>query len=311
MKTLRTSVREYVAMRRALGFKLEKYEDWLLDFVTFMRRQRARYVTSKVALDWVQQTRSIDQNYRVARLCVVRGFARYQSAIDPRTEIPMPDLLPRDKRRLHPHLYSDEEIRRLLLATLQPRRGATSISRWSRYAILGLLSVTGMRVSEALNLDLSDVDLDQGILTIRNSKFGKDRLVPLHGSTQAALREYLRRRNDYFDGRSIVPFFVSRYGARMSYCNLHSTFMVVSRKLGLRGPSDRHGPRLHDFRHRMAVETLLRCYRSGADPERRLPALSTYLGHTSLSHTYWYLHQHPSLMKQAVNRLEARWRSSP
>jgi integrase/recombinase XerD len=296
-------------MRRALGFKLAKYEDWLLDFVTFLKRHRSTYITVKGALEWVAQTRSTDQNYRADRLGVVRGFARYRSAIDPRTQIPLPNLLPRNTERLQPHLYTEEEVRRLLRMILQPRRAATSISRWSRYAILGLLSVTGLRISEALNLNVEDVDLDQGVLTIRNSKFGKDRLVPIHPSTQTALRDYLRRRNEYFAGRSIAPFFVSRYGGRMSHCNIHRTFMIVSRKLGLRGVSARHGPRLHDFRHRMAVETLLRCYRSGADPERRLPALSTYLGHARLGHTYWYLHQHPELMRQAVHRLEKQWRS--
>lgn len=309
MKSLRASVRDYIAMRRALGFKLVNYDHWLLDFVTFLRRRRATYITVKAALEWVAQTRSADQNYRADRLTVVRGFARYRTAIDPRTQIPLPDLLPRDKERLHPHHYTEEEIRRLLLMILQPRRGATSIARWSRYAILGLLSVTGLRISEALNLNVEDVDLEQGVLRICNSKFGKDRLVPIHPSTQVALGDYLRRRNEYFAGRSIEPFFVSRYGTRMTHSNIHRTFMIISRKLGLRGVSARHGPRLHDFRHRMALETLLRCYRSGADPERRLPALSTYLGHTRLGHTYWYLHQHPELMKQAVHRLETHWRS--
>jgi integrase/recombinase XerD len=308
VKNLRTSVQDYIAMRRALGFKLVKYDDRLLDFVTFLKRQGSTYITVKQALEWVAQTPSTDPNYRADRLGVVRGFARYRSAIDPRTQIPGADLLPRNTPRLQPHLYTPEEVRRLLLMILQPRRAATPISRWSRYAILGLLSVTGLRISEALNLNLKDVDLDQGILTIRHSKWGKDRLVPIHPSTRAALSEYLRRRNECFAGRSIVPFFVSRYGARMTHSNLHRTFMIVSRKLGLRGPCARRGPRLHDFRHRMAVLTLLRCYASGADPQRRLPALSTFLGHTRLAHTYWYLHQHPELMQHAVHRLEKHWR---
>ena len=308
MRSLKTAVYEYVAMRRALGFKLKKYDTLLLDFAAFLKRNRSTHITVKDVLEWTAQTGSTDPNYAARRLQVVRGFARYRSAIDPRTEIPMPDLLPRSRERLQPHLYTQEEISQLLLTALQPRCGASSISRWSRYTILGLLSVTGLRISEALNLDVGDVDLEQGILTIRNSKFGKDRLVPLHTTTQAALRNYLRRRNECFPGRSITPFFVSRHGTRVRYGKFHRTFMIVSRKLGLRGPTERRGPRLHDFRHRMAVETLLRCYRLGADPERRLPALSTYLGHTSLTHTYWYLHQHPSLMKQATKRLERHWR---
>jgi site-specific recombinase XerD len=121
VKSLKVSVHEYVAMRRALGFKLTKYEDWLLDFVAFMKRRHSTYITVKEALEWVAQTRSTDQNYRVSHLMVVRGFARYRSAMDPRTEIPLPDLLPRAKERLQPHLYTEEEVRRLLLLTRSQR----------------------------------------------------------------------------------------------------------------------------------------------------------------------------------------------
>jgi integrase len=121
----------------------------------------------------------------------------------------------------------------------------------------------------------------------------------------------LQRRDEYFKGRLIVPFFVSRHGTRMSHIDAWKSFVRLSRKIGLRGPTDRHGPRLHDFRHTAAAQALLQCYRSGADPERRLPALSIHLGHTELSHTYWYLHQNPALMKQAVVRLERYWERSP
>jgi integrase len=168
-----------------------------------------------------------------------------------------------------------------------------------------------LRIGEALRLNVADVDLDQGILTIRDSKFGKSRLVPLHPSTRTALRCYLQRRTDYFRRRDIEPLFVSRHGTRMLHNDAWKSLVRLSRKIGLRGPSDRRGPRLHDFRHRAAVEAMLNCYRSGADPERRMPALSTYLGHGDLRHTYWYLHQNPALMKQAVGRLERCWERSP
>jgi integrase len=311
MNSLRECLHEYLAMRRALGFRLKKDERLLLEFAAFMERRRAKRITVKLSIKWAQRTGSTDRNYHAGRLRAIRSFARYRILIDPHTEIPSADILPRQRRVFHPHLYSEDEIRRLLAATLQRRRSATSISRWARFTLFGLLSVTGLRVSEALNLDLEDVDLDQGILTIRNSKFGKSRLVPVHPSTRAALVDYLRRRNEYFADRPIVPFFVSRHGTRMGYRALHDTFLILLRKLGLRKPSDRQGPRLHDLRHSMAVEVLRRCGRSGADPERRLPALATYLGHTNLSHTYWYLHQNPSLMKQAMTRLEGRWEDSP
>jgi integrase/recombinase XerD len=176
-----------------------------------------------------------------------------------------------------------------------------------RYTLYGLLSVTGLRIGEALRLDVADIDFEQGVLTIRDSKFGKSRLVPLHSSTRTALTNYLRRRNDHFMGRAIAPLFVTRHGTRMSHNDAWKSLVRLSRKIGLRGPTDRKGPRLHDFRHRVAVQVMLRCYRSGADPERQLPALSTYLGHGDLRHTYWYLHQNPALMKQAMERLEHYW----
>lgn len=309
MKILRSSVREYLAMRRDLGFKLKTDEQLLMTFVAFMERRRAAHITMKLAVAWAQATGSKDPNYHAGRLRAVRSFARYYIAIDSKTVIPMPDLLPRQRRNFRPHIYTEDEIRRLLVASLKRRRGATNLSRWSRFTLFGLLSVTGMRVGEALNLDLKDVDLDQGVLTIRYAKFGKSRFIPLHSSTRAALANYLKQRNEFLGGRIVAPLFISPLAKRIRHGVLNDSFLRLSRKLGLRGPSDRHGPRLHDFRHRMAVEVLHRCYRSGADPERRLPALSTYLGHTSLNHTYVYLHQHPTLMKQAMSRLEHHWGS--
>jgi integrase/recombinase XerD len=311
MKSLQTSVRDYLAMRRALGFKLERYEGHLLNFVKFMRRHRTRRITGKWIVRWVRENSSTDPSYQGLRFGAVRSFAIYHSTVDPRTEVPPADLMPRTQGRNRFYLYSDAEVQRLLEETLKPRVGASSISRWVRYTLYGLLSVTGLRIGEALRLNLSDVDLDQGILTIRDSKFGKSRLVPLHPSTRIALRRYLQRRNDYFQRYDIEPIFVSRYGTRMGYNDAWKSLVRLSRKIGLRGPSDRHGPRLHDFRHRAAVQVMLHCYRSGADPERCLPALSTYLGHGDLRHTYWYLHQNPALMKQAVERLERRWKHAP
>jgi integrase/recombinase XerD len=311
VKSLQTSVHDYLAMRRALGFKLQRHEAHLQDFVGFMQRHRVRRVTGKWMVRWVRENPSTDPSYQGLRFGAIRGFAIYHSTVDPRTEVPPADLMPRTHGRNRFYLYSDEEVQRLLAETLKHRVGATSISRWVRYTLYGLLSVTGLRIGEALRLNLVDVDLDQGILTIRDSKFGKSRLVPLHPSTCTALRRYLQRRNDYFNRRDIEPFFVSRYGTRMRHNDAWKSLVRLSRKIGLRGPSDRRGPRLHDFRHRVAVQAMLRCYRSGVDPERRLPALSTYLGHSDLRHTYWYLHQNPALMKQAIGRLERCWERAP
>ena len=308
MSNLREGIADYLELRRSLGFKLKKDERLLLDFAQFMERRRATRITSKLALTWAQRPQSTDPNYLAGRLRAIRSFARYRIVADPRTEIPPTDLLPRQRSSFQPHIFSQEEMARLLAASLQRRRGAKPISRWSRYAIVGLLSVTGIRVNEALNLDLKDVDLDHGVLTIRNAKFGKSRLVPVHATTCTALKLYLEQREAFLAGRDAIPFFVSPLGRRITHSTLGLSFRRLCRKLGLRG--DAAEPRLHDMRHSMAVEVLRRCYGTGADPERRLPALSTYLGHTHLNYTYWYLHQNPSLMTQAMTRLEHYWEAS-
>ena len=174
------------------------------------------------------------------------------------------------------------------------------------YSLLGLLAVAGLRISEARNLQTEDVDLKKGVLTIRGTKFGKSRLVPIHPSTRKVLSDYASRR-DRFLGRRPTTFFVSGRGTRLDGAEIRRTFYLLSRQIGLRGPTDSHGPRLHDFRHRFAVETLVQWYRSGQDVERRLPVLSTYLGHVHVADTYWYLSACPELMGLAVKRFEDYW----
>src|SRR5471030_2787966 len=176
------------------------------------------------------------------------------------------------------------------------------------YCLLGLLVVTGMRLGEVINLQLQDVDWSEGLLTIRNTKFGKSRLIPLHPSTQKILAEYAKQRDRVFAGRSVQHFFVSSRGNHLDKGDIHRTFYVLSRQIGLRAPTASRGPRLHDFRHRFAVETLVRWYRRGEDPARRLPVLSTYLGHAHVTDTYWYLTNTPELMAAAGKLLEKRWK---
>jgi integrase len=174
-----------------------------------------------------------------------------------------------------------------------------------------LLSVTGLRVGEALRLRIDDVDLDGGVLTVRGTKFGKSRLVPIHASTREVLASYQARRASLLRGRDASHFFVTRTGNRLDGADVRRTFYRLSRQAGLRGQDDSHGPRLHDFRHRFAVETLMGWYRSGEDAERRQPVLSTYLGHVHVSDTYWYLSAHPQLMALAMARVERRWEDRP
>jgi integrase/recombinase XerD len=306
MTTLRKSLRDYLALRRGLGFKLRDAGTSLLDFVSFMEGKRASRITTRFALEWAQKSKSTLPMDWARRLSFVRSFARYLNAIDSCSEIPPTGLLPYRPLRARPYIYTDQQIEQLLAAalTLPPAGG---LRRWTYHCLLGLFTVTGLRLSEALNLKLDDVDLHDNILTIHGAKYGKSRLVPIHPSTQKVLINYVRRRKRFLFKRESPHLFVSRNGSRLDTGDVHRTFYILSRQIGLRAPSASHGPRLHDFRHRFAVQTLLRWYRSGVEVEPRLPVLSTYLGHIRVSDTYWYLSACPELMGQAVNRLEQRW----
>jgi integrase/recombinase XerD len=306
MNTLREAVEDYLTMRRGLGFKLRCDGQRLLDFVSFLEERGATSITTSLALEWAQQPSSAQPVTWAQRLRYVRGFARYRSATDPQTEIPSSKLLPYRPERARPYLYTDQEIEHLLNAALK-LPPADGLRRWIYHALLGLLAVSGLRISEAIGLKLEDVDLSEGILTVRGAKLGKSRLVPLHASTLQVLANYKLRRADFLAGRSASHFFISQRGNHLDTGDVHRTFYLLSRQIGLRDPDSSSGPRLHDFRHRFAVETLLQWYRAGEDVERRLPVLSTYLGHVHVSDTYWYLTACPELMGLAVKRLEHRW----
>jgi integrase/recombinase XerD len=307
MNTLRQAVQQYLTMRRSLGFQLYKAGKLLPTFVKFMEEHRASYITTKLALAWAQQPSAVQPVVWAQRLSFVRTFARYRSATDPRTQIPAEGLLPYRPKRAKPYLYSTKEIRSLLRAALSlPARGG--LRPWTYHCLFGLLSVTGLRLGEASGLELQDVDLQTGVLTIRNAKFGKTRLVPIHASTCRVLADYIAQRNRQWARRPVSPYvFVSSRGNQLDRGEIHRTFYALSRQIGLRGPSDSHGPRLHDMRHRFAGKSLLRWYRSGKDPERKLPYLSAYLGHVHVSDTYWYLTAWPELMREAMSRLERCW----
>ena len=251
MTTLRIAVREYVRTRRDLGFKLRETGKGLLDFVMFMEQHRAPYITQALALAWAQQPSNVQPAWWARRLSFVRGFARYRSATDPRTEIPPDRLLPYSPKRARPYLYSGQEIRSLLRAALSMpcRYERGELRPWVYYCLLGLLSVSGLRLGEACNLEVQDVDLEAAVLTIRGAKFGKTRLVPLHASTCAVLADYLARRQRHWAGRTVSSYlFLSSWGNRLDGGAIHRAFYALSRQIGLRGPSDSHGPRLHDMR---------------------------------------------------------------
>ena len=306
MKPLSKAVDDYLELRRGLGFKLVRHEAGLRDFVSFLNAKRQRHITVALALEWA--TKHADQQPAewAARLGIVRGFARHWSATDPATEVPPQGLLPYRPKRAHPYFYSDQEIRQLLDAT-KARCSIDPLRHWTYHCLFGLLAVTGLRLGEAINLRDDDVDWAEGMLTIRGAKFGKSRLVPLHRSTCRVLADYAKRRKRRFGKRSTVFFLVNKNGNHLDKGEIHRTFYALSQQIGLRAVNASHGPRLHDFRHRFAVQTLLRWYRAGDDPERRLPVLSTYLGHAHVTDTYWYLTGTPELLGAATKRLDKRW----
>ncbi len=305
MTTLHQTLEAYLALRQVMGFKVRDARFLLRRFVDFLEQQGATTITQELALRWATEPRTVQPAEWSRRLSVIRGFARYCSATDPRTQIPATGLLPYTPRRASPYLYSETEIAQLLQAAAQ-LPSPTGLRAQTYVTAFGLLAVTGMRVGELVALDDPDVDLHRGQLTIRCGKFGKSRRLPLHPTTGEALRHYVAERDRRYPIPQTPSFLVSEQGARLTYWSVRATFVTLSRQIGLRGPADSHGPRLHDFRHRFAIGVLLRWYRDGVDVERHLPELSTYLGHVKASDTYWYLSATPELLQLALQRLEQR-----
>jgi integrase/recombinase XerD len=297
---LESALADYLQLRRALGFALERPASLLASFVAFAGDQGAGYVTTELALSWAAQPAGADRSWHGARLSAVRPFARYLQALDPRTQIPPAGVLPGRSRRAEPYLYSAAEITALMTAAgaiRAPMRAATY------QTLIGLLAVTGMRVGEAISADRRDTDLDRGIITVRPGKFGKSRQLPLHPSTVTALDAYVRMRDENIPRPGTSAFFVSMAGTRLIYKNVHFTYHQLTRAAELQPRSARCRPRIHDLRHSFAVTTLISWYRDGGDVAARLPMLSTYLGHTEPGSTYWYLEAAPELLTLAAARL--------
>ena len=304
MTTLRSALDRYVAMRQGLGYKYERQARRLANFVSFMEARKATTITTKLALAWATLPPRSDISSAM-RLTVVRGFARHVASIDPKTEVPPNGIFPQ-RRRPKPYIYSEREINALLAAALA-LPPITGLRRWTYHHLFGVITVTGMRLSEATGLQRSDVDLKDGVLTVRQGKFGKSRLLPLHPTTREALRSYAERRDRHLGSRCCAHFFVAERGGRLVKQYVHRVFCRLSREIGLRRPGDSSRPRVHDLRHFFAIRTLLGWYREGTDVEKRLPILSTSLGHTCVRDTYWYLSACPDLMQEAVRRLDCRW----
>lgn len=306
MTALGEAADQYLAVRRALGYKLKVEGRMLGQFVGFCDARGLEHVTIAAALAWATTPPGADASWWAARLTVVREFARFLAAFDERTQIPPTDLLPRTADdRIQPYLYSSAEIAALLKAArdlAHPLRAATF------EALIGLMATTGIRTGEAMGLDRDDTDLASSVLVIRGTKLGKSRLVPLHATTVEHLVGYQRRRDHWCPRSTTAAFFVSGAGTRLNHTNASKTFNQLLNATSIAATPGAAKPRLYDLRHTFAVTTLTTWYAAGADVAHLLPALSTYLGHISPATTYWYLHACPQLMTEAAKRLEASWK---
>ncbi|MGO9784685.1 MAG: tyrosine-type recombinase/integrase [Streptosporangiaceae bacterium] len=307
-RPLRESLEDYLALRRALGFRLKTAGRLLGQFVSWLEDGGTGTVTTEDALAWAVLPPGASQAWQSIRLAAVRGFAAYLHGTDPSVQVPPPGLIRRGNDRATPYIYSDAEISAVIAAagTLRPRFRAATYQ-----ALISLLAACGVRIGEALSLDRGDLDADQGMLTVRDAKFGKTRLIPLHSSATAALTRYSALRDEHHPRPADPALFLSTAGTRLRHSNVSLTFSKLTDQAGLARRSASCRPRIHDVRHSYAVATVLGWYRDGADVAVMMPRLSTYLGHTDPKHTYWYLSAAPELMALAGDRLHAHLQGEP
>jgi len=301
MKTLAQHLKDYLTLRRSLGFKLRGADCLLRQFVRLAADQKAPHLTTQLAVRWATQPAEALPATLAGRYQIIRHFALYVSNLDARTEVPPAGLLVYRKCRKPPYFYTDQQVVRLV-RTARKLPSAKGLKGPTLSTLLGLVAATGMRIGEVIALDRQHVDLSQGLLTIHEAKRDRVRLIPVHASTRTMLRRFERLRNRVCPRSRSSSFFVSETGGRLNDNWVHIWFAHVSRQIGLRGPTDRRGPRIHDLRHRFAIKAMLKWYRTGKDVEAHLPELATYLGHQHVSDTYWYLSATPELLQEATRR---------
>jgi integrase/recombinase XerD len=301
MTALAEHVENYLTIRRALGFKLVSEERMLAEFVACAETAGRATITTEFALQWARRPVNGTDSYLSRRLRTVRTFARYVHALDPACEVPSIELLPAKKYRPTPYVYRDEEIAALMAAASRlrnPLRAATFRT------LIGMLACTGLRIGEAIRLDRGDVDLDHGLLTVRNSKFGKSREVLLHSTAVQALGDYAVLRDRLCPDPATPSFLITTRGTRLCTSTIYDPFRKLLAEARITHPVPGRNVRAHDLRHTFAVKTLLGWYRDGGDVASRMPLLSTYLGHVDPAATYWYLSAAPELLALAADRLE-------
>ncbi len=297
-------VQAYLTHRRAMGFDLRSSESLLLSFAKFVEQSGwRRPLTTDLILRWVRLPKSTSSSYNSSRLSAVRGFARYLAARDNRHEVPDWRLTPR-VFRMQPHIYDEHQLEQLLAAAGR-MRPTYELRPLVYQTLFGLLASTGLRISEALKLTRGQVDLERGILRIEQTKFKKSRLVPLHSTATRALRHYAVARDRQWGTQSEGAFFVGRRGLALDRILVSVAFRRLRSELGWhRGNGGWSRPRIHDLRHSFACRCLLRWYQDGENVHNRIAALSTYLGHSSVANTYWYLTAVPELLAIAGSRFE-------
>jgi len=299
MSDLADSLDAYLAMRRSLGYKLERVGQELARFVAYLDECHQTHITTESAVGWATRPGDAGPRWRAQRLGYVRCFARYLHGIDPAHQVPPAGILPPGRHRRDPYLFSPAEIDALMGAA---RDLASPLRAITLETLIGLLAVTGLRVGEAIRLNRSDIDTN--MVSVVVSKANRSRIVPVTRSTSAALGRYSARRDELCAKPAGEAFFVSRAGTRLRSSNLGTVFAGLCRQTGLAAKANGKGPRLGDLRHAFAVTTVTDWHYAGVDAQAHLPLLSTYLGHASPTSTYWYLTASPELLRAAASRLE-------
>ena len=293
---LTKAVESYIALRRACGFAFRSEGTCLRGFAAFSDARGHCHVRSDIAIEWARQARSTRQ--RARRLGIVIRFARYAHAEDGRHELPAPVLGPEKATRPVPYIFSREDIGRLIQAA--SRSGYRTLRRATYSTLFGLLACTGLRLSEAIHLRYADITVDG--LVIRRTKFRKSRLVPLHETARAALERYLEQRRPYAPLDDHV--FISLRRKPLLVADAERAFRSAACKIGLRREPGQPRPTIHALRHTFAVRALEACPDDRDRITQHMVALSTYMGHAHVAHTYWYLEATPQLMGDISERCE-------
>ncbi len=298
-------IKRHLQLRRSLGYQLRRAESTLDHFDIYVERNFAECptVTRPMVIGYLKTISNVHLITRHKRLAILRQFCRFLFQLNPATYIPEAHLLPAAKSDFKPHIYTLTEVNDLMGAAHRlPPLG--SLRPYTYSTLIGLLWASGMRGGELVRLNMEDVDLEKGVLHIRQTKNCKSRLVPLADSTRLALLAYREVRSQLgMDQNPQSAFFINERKRRCAHRTVDATFRMLTRELGLTSAYGRE-PRLHDLRHTWATRCLAKLYQTGKDPNAELPVLATYLGHMNIACTTVYLHPSTDLLVQAGTRFQ-------